>query len=81
MDELDAALARRRAQRQLPDAATRRALRERMGLSQADLAAFCGVERATLTRWELGIRTPRGEAALRYQQALARLAAEAGAMT
>lgn len=43
-----------------------RAIRERAGLSLAELAAEIGVDRSTLWRWETRRRRPRGEAALRY---------------
>ena len=36
------------------------AIRRRRGLSQRELAAELGVDPGTLSRWELGIRVPRG---------------------
>lgn len=38
-----------------------RYIRERMGLSQADLAAAVGVERSTVTKWESTGTFPRAE--------------------
>jgi len=37
-------------------------IRERMGVSQGDLASMIGVSRATLQNWEQGRRTPHGPA-------------------
>jgi transcriptional regulator with XRE-family HTH domain len=59
--------------RSLPPAEQRRALREATGISQAALAAELGVSRATLSRWELGTRVPRGELLKRYSDLLRRL--------
>jgi DNA-binding transcriptional regulator YiaG len=73
MDPLDAALTRAR-RRRLPDPAIRRLLREQAGLSQDELAEALGVSRPTVTRWELGQRTPRGDLAERYAAALDLLA-------
>ena len=79
--DLEAILARGRARTRLPDAAVRRLLRERAGLSQDDVAEACGVTRAAVTRWEAppssaGVRRPRGPALERYLALLDRLAAE-----
>lgn len=41
-----------------------RALRKRMGLSRADLAALLRVDVSTVGRWETGTRTPCGKALL-----------------
>jgi putative transcriptional regulator len=40
-----------------------RALRARLGLSQAGLAGHLGISKRTLQEWEQGRRTPRGLAA------------------
>lgn len=40
-----------------------RALRARLGLSQAGLADRLGISKRTLQEWEQGRRTPRGLAA------------------
>jgi len=74
--DLDALLSRSRLRRNLPPVAIRRMLRERAGLSQEAIARVLGVTRPTVTRWELGERTPRGAALLAYSELLARLAAE-----
>ncbi len=46
---------------------------------QSDLSQELGVDRATVARWELGTREPRGEMRERYAALLRALAAEAGA--
>jgi transcriptional regulator with XRE-family HTH domain len=46
--------------------AVARAVRARARLSQAEIAAACGVTPAAVSRWEAGNRKPRGEAARRY---------------
>jgi transcriptional regulator with XRE-family HTH domain len=68
-DALDAA----RARKQLPEPSLRRLLRERAGVSQAVLATAVGVDRASVSRWESGRRTPRGEQVERYRAVLQRL--------
>ncbi len=55
----------------MPD--DRRAIRERAGVSQHDVANDLGVTRPTVTRWEVGRRTPRGEMAVEYGRLLERL--------
>src|SRR5436309_1164977 len=57
---MDAAtiLGRARERRRLPDPETRRALRRRHGASQDEIAEAVGVDRATISRWETGARTP-----------------------
>lgn len=49
-------------------------LRRDAGLSRAEVGAAVGVSREAVQKWELGDRTPRGDAALRYARLLARLA-------
>lgn len=39
-------------------------------LSQGELARAVGVNAATVSRWEAGLRKPSGEAALRYARGL-----------
>lgn len=58
-----------------------RTLREDLGLTLADTAAAVGVGTSTVSRWELGQRIPRGDAALRYCAALrqAQVGAQVGA--
>jgi DNA-binding transcriptional regulator YiaG len=53
--------------------AERRAIRERAHLSQRDLAAAGGFTQTALSRWENGIRIPRGQAAEDYARLLHRL--------
>jgi len=52
-----------------------RAIREAVGLSQAEIARAVGVERATVALWEQGRRIPHGDPALAYGRLLAELAA------
>ena len=73
---LDQLLAHSRAKRRLPAPPVRRALRESAGLSQQALASYLEVERATVSRWEGGARTPRGATLERYVEVLDRLAVE-----
>jgi DNA-binding transcriptional regulator YiaG len=47
-----------------------RQIRERALLSCADVAGSCGVDQATVWRWEEGTRRPHGEAAIRYGELL-----------
>jgi HTH-type transcriptional regulator/antitoxin MqsA len=75
--ELDDALARAKQARRLPPPAARVALRKGAGLVQDDVARSLHVTRATVSRWESGERTPRGESLHRYIEILDRLAREA----
>ena len=45
------------------DAESVRALRERLGLTQQQLAAELGVRQQTVSEWETGIYQPRGASA------------------
>ena len=54
MDSLTAALQRRKRRRQLPPPVARRQLRERLGLTQEDIAEALGVDRASISRYEAG---------------------------
>lgn len=47
-----------------------RALRENAGLSLSEVALDSGVHKTTISRWERGLRRPRGEAAARYLRVL-----------
>jgi transcriptional regulator with XRE-family HTH domain len=64
--------ARRRAA--LPEPPLRRLLRERAGLSQAEVAEALGVSRPAVTRWESGQREPRSAVRVAYVELLERLA-------
>ena len=50
-----------------------RQVRERARLSQAEVARALGVDTATVSRWETGMRLPRGRTALRLASLLAAL--------
>ena len=76
MLELDRALYKSRARRRLPSPEQRRALRERAGITQADVAKALGVHRITVTRWETGQRVPGNKKIEAYVRLLDRLAAE-----
>lgn len=76
MTAVDELLEQARARRALPPAPVRRFLRQRAGVTQAELAQVLGVERPTVTRYESGAREPRGELRLAYVGVLERLAGE-----
>lgn len=59
-----------RAHRGLPPPRLRRALRESGGLTQDDIAEVVGVRRASVSRWEAGLRTPRGRFLVAYAELL-----------
>ena len=73
-DPLDAILARQARLRELPAPPIRRALRVHHGLSQGELAGLLGVDRASVSRYESGERSPRPRVAARYLEVLERLA-------
>ena len=73
-DPLDAILARQARLRELPAPPIRRMLREHHGLSQGDIADLLGVDRASVSRYESGDRSPRTAIAERYLEVLERLA-------
>jgi DNA-binding transcriptional regulator YiaG len=50
-----------------------RTIRKQAHLSIPDVAKVCGVYPVTVSRWELGQRRPRGEAARRYAHLLTSL--------
>ena len=77
MLQLDQVLTQARVRKTLPAPRARRLLRERAGLSQADLAAVLGVSDGTISRWETGARYPRRAALTAYAEVLERLADEA----
>jgi DNA-binding transcriptional regulator YiaG len=65
-----------RESRRVPTPALARAIREEAGVSQARLAEELGVQRVTVTRWETGLRRPRGRLRAAYGRLLAQLQAE-----
>lgn len=50
-----------------------RRAREQARISRMEVAAACGVDQSTVARWELGTRSPRGEAGLKYARLIGRL--------
>lgn len=52
-----------RAESTLWDAASVRALRERLGATQGELADELGVRQQTVSEWETGVYRPRGASA------------------
>jgi transcriptional regulator with XRE-family HTH domain len=64
---------RLKAQRELPDPATRRALRLAAGLSMESVAAELGVTRQAVMTWERGTRYPRPQYLVAYVTLLRRL--------
>jgi transcriptional regulator with XRE-family HTH domain len=75
---MEAALQRAGLRRALPAPLIRRHLRERLGLTQTDLAAELKVDRVTISRWETGTRTPRGRNLQAYAAVLERLLTDGG---
>jgi transcriptional regulator with XRE-family HTH domain len=73
MTGLDALRKKRHARAALPTPAVRRALRLDSGLAQQDVADALGVHRETVSRWERGIRTPRGALLIAYTDLLREL--------
>jgi DNA-binding transcriptional regulator YiaG len=74
---LDEALAQASAKRDLPAPTEARRVREAAGLTQQQIGDVIGVDRATVCRWESGVRSPRGPAARLYLTVLKRAAQEA----
>ena len=64
-----------RARLTLPEPPERRAIRERVGLAQSDLAGALGVTGPTLSRWETGERVPSRQLLVGYARLLTRLSA------
>jgi DNA-binding transcriptional regulator YiaG len=58
--EIAEAVEKARAIRDRPSPGMIRAVRQTAGLSQEDFAKANKVDRATISRWETGQRTPRG---------------------
>ena len=65
---------RDRKPRAIPPTPNRRALRLAAGLTQDDVAAAVGVDRATVSRWETGSREPAGRNRQAYADALSEMA-------
>lgn len=76
MSVFEELLSEARTRRTLPPPAVCRALRERVGLTQAEVATLLGVDKSAVTRWENGHRFPRRRARLAYAALLERLAKE-----
>jgi DNA-binding transcriptional regulator YiaG len=55
-----------RARRALPPPEECRAIRERAGATQEDLADAIGTHRECVSRWERGVRRPRGRLLFDY---------------
>ena len=62
--------------RGFPPPEVRRNLRERAGLLQRDIAGAIGVDRASVSRYELGTREPSGKVVRRYASVLDALTVE-----
>jgi DNA-binding transcriptional regulator YiaG len=73
---LDSAVSRAQAKRRLPAPAERQMIRERSGITQADVAAALGVTREAVAQWERGARTPNRALICAYVTILDRLARE-----
>jgi transcriptional regulator with XRE-family HTH domain len=78
---LDAVLATARVRRRTRTPRERRLLREAAGLRRAEVAALLGVAVGSIARYELGLRTRRGELAVQYAALLDRLVAEVATKT
>jgi len=65
-----------RRRRSLPEPRVRKALRQAAGLTQEEVGAAVGVSGPTVSRWETGHRSPRGDALDSYAEVLATLARE-----
>ena len=59
--------------RQLPQPELRRALRNEAGLTLAEVGDRCGVTRSAVSRWERGLRNPRGTNRVEYAKFLGEL--------
>jgi transcriptional regulator with XRE-family HTH domain len=58
----------------LPDPAYRKAIRQRSGLTQAQVAEALGITPGAVKHYEAGRRNPRGELRNRYSEALVEMA-------
>jgi len=59
--------------RRLVAAGQARAIRERCGLSQGEVARLLGVNASSVSRWEAALRQPQGATALAYAALLKEL--------
>ena len=57
----------------LPSPEVCRSLRLASGLTEEQVGELVGADRATVARWELGTRTPRGQLRERYAAVLSEL--------
>ncbi len=64
---------RRAANQSLPGTDYRRGLRKEAQLSLEEVAFRIGVTRSAVSRWERGLRDPKGENRRRYSELLAEL--------
>ena len=78
MRKQDDVLAEVKYRRLLPAPQMLRAIRRSAGVSQAAVAEVCGVDRASVSRWESGTRRPSGPRLVAYMGLLEQLAAEIG---
>lgn len=62
------------ARRRLPAPAMAREIRRAAGVSQGRMGQELGVTSITVSRWESGLRTPRGEHLVAYVELLDQLA-------
>jgi transcriptional regulator with XRE-family HTH domain len=62
------------AVRRWAESGVARTVRERAKITQAELAAVCGVDPSAVGLWERGERTPGGETAKKYYSVLVKLA-------
>ena len=72
-EELADALRRVKTSSRLPTPRVRKAIREQSGLTQERFAKAIHIHRVTLARWETGVSEPRGDARIRYVEALDKL--------
>jgi len=71
---LEAILARSMARLRLPPPAICQTIRKRAILSQQEVADLLGVDQRSVSDWETGHCGPRGDAIVRYEALLRRLA-------
>lgn len=65
-----------RARKDFPPPPIPALLRKQAGISQREIGEVCGVTESCISRWEAGLRVPRGEAGDRYVDLINRLARE-----